>query len=394
MFKTIGIEDLEPGMYVQKIVQQKGSLKIKSQGKVTTRAMVEMLKTQGVKKLEIDLSKAFSLEKTQIEQPAVEPQISKQAMKRTSFDAELIDAKTLYEKGKRLQEKLMDAVLRELPIDLAIPQEFAKKLINSVDRNPNALMCLTRIREKDTYLLEHSLNVAIILANFAKYLELDELVVTELALAGFVHDIGKIKIPDEILHKPGRLDEQEMTVMRDHVFYGIRTLREMDLPQHIIRTMSEHHERLDGKGYPEGLKGDEISQHGRMIAICDTYDAIVADRCYKPGMPSKRALQILLKDAPEKYDRELVQKFIQCVGIYPTGSLVKLDNDQIALVVEQSEKHPLKPTVKVFYSIRGSHYVSPRTIDLAQSQINIHSAVMASDYGLDFNRFFEEKIAL
>lgn len=394
MFKTISIKDLKPGMYVQKIVQQQGSLKIKSQGKVTTQAMVDKLKTQGVKKLEIDPSKEFSSEETNIESPVAQPQPVKKTVKRTSFDAELVDAKTLYDKGKRLQEKLMDAVLRDLPIDISIPTEFAKKLISSLDRNQSALMCLTRIREKDTYLLEHSLNVAIILANFAKHLQLDDVVVTELALAGFVHDIGKIKIPDEILHKPSRLDEQEMTVMRDHVLYGVQTLQQMELSEHIVRIMSEHHERLDGKGYPNGLKGAEISQYGRMIAICDTYDAIVADRCYKAGMPSKRALQILLKESPNQFDRELVQKFIQCVGIYPTGSLVKLDNEQIAMVVEQTENQPLKPIVKVFYSIRGSHYISPKAIDLTQSQINIDSAVMANDYSLDFNRFFEEKIAI
>lgn len=394
MFRTIGIKDLKPGMYVQKIVLQKGSLKIKSQGKVTTQTMVDKLKKQGVKKLEIDPSKAFSSEQSSIEDPANHHQPVKKAVKRTSFDTELIDAKTLYEKGKRLQEKLMESVLRELPMDLAIPTEFAKKLISSLERNHNALMCLTRIREKDTYLLEHSLNVAIILANFARHLQFDDTVVTELALAGFVHDIGKIKIPDEILHKPSRLNKQEMTVMRNHVLYGIQTLEEMDLPEHIIRTMSEHHERLDGKGYPKGLKSAEISQYGQMIAVCDVYDAIVADRCYKAGESSKRAMQILLKDSPEKYDRELVQKFIQCVGIYPTGSLVKLDNEQIALVVGQAENQPLKPMVKVFYSIRGSHYVSPKTIEMAKSHINIDSAVMASDYNLDFNRFFEEKIAV
>jgi len=113
-----------------------------------------------------------------------------------------------------------------------------------------------------------------------------------LALLGLLHDIGKIKINDEILHKPGPLNDQEMTITRDHVYYGTKVLVEMGIPDSIIRTIGEHHERFDGYVYPEGLRGDDIARFGRMIAIVDTYDATTADRCYKVGISSKEALQI------------------------------------------------------------------------------------------------------
>lgn len=281
-------------------------------------------------------------------------------------------------------------------MDISIPEEFSNNLVGSIDRNPNALLCLTKIREKDDYLLEHSLNVAILLANFAQYIGLEEEIVQELALSGFLHDIGKIKIPDEILHKPGRLTDQEMNIMRDHVIYGIEALREMEIPERMIRTVGEHHERLDGYGYPEGARDDEISYYGRMISIVDVYDALTADRCYKAGMPSQKALQILLKDTPDKYDRELVQKFIKCIGIFPVGSLVKLSDETIAMVVKHNEEAPLKPLVKVFYSLKGNHYLAPEDINLAKTnmKISVDKAVLASDYKIDFNAFFEEKIAI
>lgn len=234
------------------------------------------------------------------------------------------------------------------------------------------------------------------MANFATYIELDEEQIQEIALLGFLHDIGKIKIPDAILHKPGRLTDQEMVVMRDHVYYGTKVLNEMNIPGSIVRTIGEHHERLDGYGYPEGLRGDEISLFGRMIAIVDTYDAITADRCYKAGMPSKKALQILMQDTPDKYDEGLVNQFVKCIGLYPVGSLVRLDNEKIAMVLKQHPVQAAKPVVKVFYSIRGSHYLSPHELDLAASgnRVKIADAVIASDFKLDFNKFFNESIVV
>ncbi|MDU0353331.1 HD-GYP domain-containing protein [Paraglaciecola aquimarina] len=256
---------------------------------------------------------------------------------------------------------------------------------------------MSKIREKDSYLLEHSLNVAILLANFAIQLGLKDDVVQELALSGFLHDIGKINIPDEILHKAMvELTDEEMDVMRKHVQFGVDVLVDMQIPSSIIRTISEHHERLDGAGYPKQLDDHEISDFGRMIAIADTYDAITAHRCYKAGMPSKKALQILIKDSPHKYDQKLVMQFVKSVGIYPVGTLVKLNNEKIAMVLQQHPSESTKPKVKVFYSAKNQHYLPPVDIDLATQAdgVKITESIIASDYNLDFNKYFKESIAV
>jgi putative nucleotidyltransferase with HDIG domain len=396
VLKNISIDELKVGMFVDSIAQQQGNMKIKSRGRVTSDAIVEKLKSQGIVSVVIDLSKQVTpaVQEPEAEAPPpVKPKLEKPIIK---FEDEIGKAIKLHEKGKGIQKRMLDSVNKGLPIDIAIPKEFTNGLVSSIDRNPNALVCMTKIREKDSYLLEHSLNVAILLANFASYVGMSEAQTQELALSGFLHDIGKIKVPDEILHKPGRLTDPEMEIMKNHVNEGTAVLAEMGIPKRIVRTIGEHHERLDGGGYPEGKKGDEISLFGRMIAIIDTYDAITADRCYKVGMPSKKALQILLQDSPDKYDQRLVKKFIKCIGIYPVGSLVKLSNERIAMVVRQHKNQPMKPVVKVFYSLRGKHYLPPTELDLLMSsgQIKIEKAVLASDFKLDFNKYFSEAIAV
>ena len=393
MLKTFDIDDVEEGMFVDSIAKQQGKFKITSRGRVTSFDAIKQLKKKGILSVVIDLSKQL---KSEVVDPENEPETPPELTEEVSFEAELEVATKLHTKGKHLQKAMLESVGKNLPVDIAIPEAFTNNIVSSIDRNPNALMCMTKIREKDTYLLEHSLNVAILLANFATHIGLDEDQVQELALSGFLHDIGKIKIPDHILHKPGRLDDQEMTIMRDHVYYGTKVLIEMGIPESIVNTIGQHHERLDGYGYPEGLRGKEITRFGRMIAIVDTYDAITADRCYKVGMSSKKALQILLQDAPEKYDEGLVKQFVKCIGIFPVGSLVKLNNEKIAMVLKQHPVHATKPVVKVFYSVRGNHYLEPKELDLAavSNGVKIVDAVIASDLKLDFNKYFNESIVV
>ena len=333
-------------MFVHQILEQKGQLSVKSQGRVTSQAIADALKKKGVLTLVVDTDKAFSVSSGDPE-PNKEAPVSKKVAEKApkaSLESELTRATKLHVQGKRIQKQLLSSVKKAQPFDSSIPKEFSAKLVSSVDRNPDALLCLTKIREKDDYLLEHSLNVAILLANFGRHLGMSESEVQDLSYSGFLHDLGKIQIPDEILHKPGRLTDDEMDIMKGHVKHGVDYLNETDLDKTLIRTISEHHERLDGLGYPMGTKGENISREGRMLAIADMYDALTADRVYKSGMSSQKAFSILLSDAPSRLDLPLVQQFIKCMGIYPVGSLVLLSNERLAMVIEQTDS-PLAPKV-------------------------------------------------
>lgn len=399
MIKKITIDQLVPGMFVHQILEQKGALTVKSQGKVTSTDVVNTLKKRGVKTLAIDTDKSFKVSESSssISSNSVENEPAEKILapiKSVSLEKELNRATKLHQQGKDIQKLLLENVQKETPFDTSIPKAFSNKLVESVDRNPDALLCLTKIREKDDYLLEHSLNVAILLANFGKYLGMSEEEVQDLSYAGFLHDLGKIKIPDEILHKPGRLTESEMEVMKGHVKHGVDYLETMNIAAPLVQAISEHHERLDGLGYPAGKQGDAISKAGRMLAIADMYDALTADRVYKPGMSSQKAFSILMSDAPFRLDKALVQQFIRCLGVYPVGSLVLLSNERLAMVLEQKDS-PLTPLVKVFYSVRNSHYLTPRDIDLSVDKtVSIVKAVIASDYKIDVNGFFERSVSV
>ena len=397
MIKKITIDKLIPGMFVHQILEQKGTLTVKSQGRVISNDVVNVLKKQGVKTLAIDTEKAFDPNKNSTSSTDnSKPNNSNKAekAKKVSLENELTRASKLHEQGKAIQKLLLASVQKEMAFDASIPKSFSNKLVESVDRNPDALLCLTKIREKDDYLLEHSLNVAVLLANFGKFLGMSEEEVQDLSYAGFLHDLGKIKIPDEILHKPGRLTDSEMDIMKGHVKHGVDYLKETDIAQPLIQAISEHHERLDGLGYPAGTKGGDISQAGRMLAIADMYDALTADRVYKAGMSSQRAFSILMNDAPTRLDKSLVQQFIKCLGVYPVGSLVLLSNERLAMVLEQKDS-PLTPLVKVFYSVRNSHYLTPKDIDLSiDKTVSITKAVIASDYKIDVNAFFERSVSV
>ncbi|MEM7419229.1 MAG: HD-GYP domain-containing protein [Pseudomonadota bacterium] len=397
MLQKITIDQLKPGMFVHQIVEQKGKLSITNQGRVTSDAIINTLKKRGVKTLVIDTDKAFNPNSNADSSTGAvaSPSAVKQtASKSVSFDTELARAVKLHEQGKAIQHALQKNLQKEMPFDGSIPKAFSSKLVESVERNPDALLCLTKIREKDDYLLEHSLNVAILLANFAKHLGMTDNEVNELSYAGFLHDLGKIMIPDEILHKPGRLTDEEMDIMKGHVQHGVDHLLETDIQPHLIQAVAEHHERLDGLGYPQGKKGDEISMAGRMLAIADMYDALTADRVYKSGMSSQKAFSILMSEAPTRLDMYLVQQFIKCLGIYPVGSLVLLSNERLAMVMHQNDS-PLTPEVKVFYSVKQGHYLTPKDVDLkTDKSLTIVKAITASDYNIDINAFFERSVSV
>ena len=218
MIKKIKIDQLTPGMFVHQILEQDGALTVKSQGRVTSADVVKTLKKRGVKTLAIDTDKNFDAGESAQEavpETTQTAQIRNNAKpKKVTLTNELNRASKLHVQGKAIQKLLLANLQKETPFDASIPKAFSNKLVESVDRNPDALLCLTKIREKDDYLLEHSLNVAILLANFGKFLGMSEEDVQDLSYAGFLHDLGKIKIPDEILHKPGRLTDSEMEIMK------------------------------------------------------------------------------------------------------------------------------------------------------------------------------------
>ena len=383
-------------MYVLSVRTKGKSVNVKSEGYISSKKNIQKLIKAGITHLTVDPSKQKQVEKIDKILPEIKkkkaPAKPKKSNSGLSLDQEMIRASKLYDDAKSLQHKILNSLTEHKTINVLEAKESTDAIVDSIFRNQDALACMTRLRIKDEYLVEHSLNVSILMALFAKHLAFDREIIEQLALGAFLHDIGKVLVPPEILHKPGKLTPQEYEVMKSHVDLGMEVLKESpNLPELVIEIVQQHHERLDGKGYPKQLTEQQISQVGRMIAIVDSYDAMTAERVYKAGMHPIKAFKILMKDAPDSYDNTLVEQFINCLGIYPIGTLVKLTSGKLGLISRLNKSQPLLPFVRVFYNTRLNQAIAMEELDLSQTKHKdqIDCCIKPGEFNINLLRFFK-----
>ncbi len=253
---------------------------------------------------------------------------------------------------------------RQIRVDQLEPVVI--RITDSILRNPGTLVSLCRLRQADRATFQHSVSSCALLIMFGHHLHLDRTLLHEAGLGGMLHDIGKMRVPNHILNKPGKLTEEESAIMRDHVRLGLETLgRTPGVSSQVMQVAAEHHERLNGSGYPRKLRGFQISPLGRMATIVDVYDAMTSIRIYHPGVEPADALQQLYQGNPGGFDEDLVEHFIQAIGIYPVGSLVRLESNRLAVVLEQNQGGLLRPVVRVVYDISHGQPLAPFDLDLS-----------------------------
>jgi HD-GYP domain-containing protein (c-di-GMP phosphodiesterase class II) len=201
----------------------------------------------------------------------------------------------------------------------------------------------------------------------SRQLGLDEEQTRLAGLAGLLHDLGKAMVPNAILNKPGKLTDEEFAEVKKHPEYGHAALLQgADVPEIALDVCLHHHEKVDGSGYPKGLKADQITLFAKMGAVCDVYDAITSNRPYKAGWDPAESLRKMAEWAKGHFDEAVFQAFVKSLGIYPIGSLVLLASGRIGVVIEQSEKSLLAPKVKVFYSVKSGSRIRPEVLDLSR----------------------------
>lgn len=221
-------------------------------------------------------------------------------------------------------------------LDLDTAQRMVTRIADSAVRNQNALLWFSSLKARDDYTAQHSMHVCMLAVAFAAHLALDDRRIAALGLGALLHDIGKLRVPLAILNKPGRLTEAEMMEIRRHPQHGIDILSDQpDMDPISLDVVLNHHERLDGSGYPRGIDGDEISQYSRILAICDVYDALTSDRVYHRGRTPADAIAIM-RDEAALLDTALLEAFIAFLGDYPVGTLVELNTGEVGLIVPRA----------------------------------------------------------
>lgn len=263
----------------------------------------------------------------------------------------------------------------EVRMGKAVTMDSVEPLVNdisdSVARHPTALLGLVRIKTADEYTYMHSVAVCALMIALARQLQLDEATTRELGLAGLLHDVGKAFVPNDILNKPGRLNDAEFKAVQSHPAKGYAALIEAGGASDIVLdVVRHHHEKLNGKGYPDSRPAEQISLFARMGAICDVYDAITSDRPYKKGWDPAEAIRRMAEWCGHHLDEKLFQHFVKAIGIYPTGSLVRLKSGRLAVVKEQNPKALLSPVVVMFYSCNAKAAIPPQSLDLSRPGVS------------------------
>jgi putative nucleotidyltransferase with HDIG domain len=375
--REISIDELHVGHYVLKIIQQQGTFNLASSGHIKNNNVINNLKSKQVLSVLIDDSKTIPT--------------NLKTDHKTKISAEIKQAKDIFNESKEIQKSLFAQALSGAKLELSPVIDVCNKSIDAIFKNPDSLACILNIREKDQYLLEHSVSVSIYMTLFARYLSLDRDIIEKLSVGAFLHDIGKIKIPDAILNKPGKLTNDEFTIMKTHANHSIDIIKQTpDINELSIEIAALHHEKLDGTGYPFQVSADNINVYGRMIAICDIFDALTATRVYKKGYSHPKAFAILRELAQKNHlDVDLVDRFIRCIGVFPIGSLVQLDSKKLAIIEARNDVNPTKPKVRSFYNVTVNEFVETQDIDLEHTDDFIQKGVCAEEFDLDMNKVIE-----
>lgn len=276
---------------------------------------------------------------------------------------ELPRARKVFESTSDYVRDLLDRVESGVDVDLSMARPLIQRCAESITANPSAMFWMNRIKHRDAYTAEHCQRVAILAMAFARYLGMSTVDMETAGLCGLLHDIGKMQVPHRVLNKPGALNAAEMEIVRQHTRHGHDLLRQQDLDPIVATVCLDHHERLDGAGYPRGLQAWQISRFARLVAIVDVFDAITSDRCYRAGLPTTDAMRILYRERDRQFDAGMIEAFIRMIGVYPPGSLVELNSGEVAVVISNHPSYKLRPRVEILLG-PDKQSVPPQTIDL------------------------------
>jgi HD-GYP domain-containing protein (c-di-GMP phosphodiesterase class II) len=310
-----------------------------------------------------------------------------------TVESEINAATNAFAKTQELLHNVVQDIRAGNNMRVEVVESVIEDMVDSMVRNPDAMMWVARLREQDTMTYDHGLSVAINLVAFGRHLGFPREQLSQLGVVGLLLDIGKIRVSREILEKNTQLTPAEFAEMKSHVTHSIDILNQTaNVNPDVMEGVAQHHERMDGSGYPFGLAGNGISIFGKMAAIADTYAAITKKRPYAEPASPHDALQMLSNWGGTQFQSDMVEHFIQSIGVFPVGSLVELSTGEVAVVVTHNKQKRLRPKVLIVTEedkiLRKHPTIKDLIYDVSENPIYIRRGLPSNSYGIDPNEFY------
>ncbi len=390
MLKKIAISQVQTGMFVEKVDAPWFQHSLwKTRFLINDRETLTRVRTCGAKECWIDTSQGKDVAAPAAATPAIvvaeQPPAAPKPVVRRSMGDELQTASDIIKRSKAAVVSLFAEARMGNAVNTSECEPLVNDIVGSVDRNGDALISLCRLKMADEYTYMHSVSVCALMVSLGRQLGLDEATCRDAGLAGLLHDLGKAAIPQEILNKPGKLTDDEFSVVKSHPVKGYETLLASGVEnERVLDVCRHHHEKMDGSGYPDKLNAENISLIARMSAVCDVYDAITSNRPYKAGWDPAESVS-RMASWQGHFDPMVLQTFIKTIGIYPTGSLVRMASGKLGIVVEQNAAKLTAPKVKLFFSTKSGMPLVPKLVNLMESHVNDKIVARESPENWNFN---------
>jgi len=405
MRKRITIDELKIGMKVEKLDRSwLATSFLRHRFTIKSSEQITQLYASGVEHLDVDVEdereESVSFESA-MRAEAKDPQPTSPTLESEPstipFADELPAARQAYKAAKLIIQQAMEDVRMGRALNMEAVSEVVGSMVDSILRNPDALTSLTRLKQFDEYTFFHSVNTSTLALSVGRHLGYARPSLLQLGTGMLLHDIGKTQIPVNLLNKPGRYEAHEFEIMKQHVMRGAEILSNTTgLTDMFLKPTLEHHERVDGTGYPHHRPKTDISQFGLIAAVVDIYDAVTSDRCYHKGKTPHDTLQLLYRLGGQGHvDGTLVQQFVQVVGVYPVGSCVLLNTMETAIVKQFNHHAPIRPLVVLVTDESGNRRSTPVDLDLAaeprQSKRAIASIQDPAGLGIDPSIYLDKE---
>lgn len=394
MLQRIAIDELSPGMYVNRVLDETGKVKIRSKGIVRNDAVIAQLKQKGVQFVEIDTDKGNAPSARESSPPiSVAPaelstKVADTANAPLSSDS-LKEADQLFQKAMAIQQTFLEQLRSGKGADVNKLTALTQDILECVFENQAAMICLSMVQRGNDSLLEHSLNCSIYMAILADAAGYDKESVEYASLAGLLMDIGMVKLPPELCVPEKQLVATDLMMYQTHVDESFEAIEHTDdLPEIVKTIVQQHHERIDGSGYPKGLSGSDIEPLAQLAAVVDEFSRLGMPAPFGSAMATSKVLKTLAQN--KGLDQTLVNRLIGVLGIYPIGSLVKLKSGKLGIVSRRNPANLLQPQVMTFYSINSGHFQEIKRVDLAKGKDEIESSIGPDEFAINLPKFFSD----